>query len=167
MANPTTLNLACLRQCHALEHGTVWVLAETQPQITLGGTATDHGFYIYGAVEPRQLEQAVQTALERFKQGEAGLAVHPRCGTNLSVRMVLTLGLSLGCGSLLPRRPLPRLLGVGLAVFGASLLARDLGALTQRHLTTAIPHNLVIQGVTYEKDWLGRGGHFVRVGWVN
>ncbi|WP_218081122.1 DUF6391 domain-containing protein [Anthocerotibacter panamensis] len=165
---PTSFfNLEALRQCHGLEHGTVWVLSELNPRLTLGGTSTDRGFYIYGPVETLALEAAARQALVRFGQGEESLAVHPRCGTNLSVGMLLTLGLSLGLGSLLPRRPLSQLMGMGLAVYGASVMAQSLGSLAQRHITTAIPRNLEVLSVTPQKDWWGRPAHFVAVRWVS
>jgi len=166
-ASPTFFNVEALRQCHALEHGTVWVLSEKYPQLRLGGTSTDKGFYIFGAVEPQLLEAAAHEALRRFKAGEDTLAVHPRCGTNLSVGLVLTLALSMGFNLVLPRRPLSQLMGAGLAVYGAAILARDLGALAQKHVTTAVPLNLAVLGVVEEKDWLGRTGYFVQVAWVH
>ncbi len=164
-ANPI-FNLEALRQCHALEHGTVWVLSETDPQMTLGGTSTDHGFYIFGDVDPLKLEQAARQALDRFQKGETNLAVHPRCGTNISVGMLLTMVFSLGFNSFLPRRPLPQLLGAGLAFYGASALAQSVGALAQRHITTSIPINLEVLSVEPQKDFLGRTGYFVAVRWV-
>jgi len=165
-AAPSFLNLEALRQCHALEHGTVWVLSEKQPRLSLGGTSTDQGFYIYGPVQPQELERAAREALARFAKGEDDLAVHPRCGTNLSVSMLLILGLTLGLNTILPRRPFPQLLGAGLAVYGTSLLGIPLGMLAQRHVTTAIPRNLEVLSVEKTKDWLGRSGHFVAVRWV-
>ncbi len=159
-------NLEALRQCHALEHGTVWVLSEQQPRMSLGGTSTAKGFYIYGPVETSDLEQAAHEALARFKKGAPDLAVHPRCGTNISVGMLLTMGLSVGINRILPARPFAQILGVGLAIYGASLFASSLGALAQRHVTTAIPLDLEILSVKKQKDWLGRPSHFVAVQWT-
>jgi len=58
----------------------------------LGGLSTDQGFYLYGQVNTAALERAVRVA-QRLTTGEWHLAVHPRCGTNLSVGM-----LAAGCG---------------------------------------------------------------------
>jgi plasmid stabilization system protein ParE len=161
-----SFNLEALRQCHALEHGTVWVLSEWYPHLSLGGTSTDRGFYIFGSVTQERLEEAAREALRRFQQGAEELAVHPRCGTNLSAGILLLLLLTLGLSALLPRRPLAQTMGLGLAVYGTSVLSENVGAFAQRHITTAIPRNLEITGVQAQKDWLGRSGLFVAVRWV-
>jgi len=91
---PGVKELLMLRQVHALEHGTIWVLSEGNDNENLGGLSTDQGFYIYGQVNQNNLQQAVHRALQRLQGGEWNLAIHPRCGTNLSVTMVLTAGLA-------------------------------------------------------------------------
>ncbi|MBC8122796.1 MAG: hypothetical protein H7Y22_13265 [Gemmatimonadaceae bacterium] len=155
-----------VRQVHALEHATIWVLSE-QTQIHLGGASTDRGFFVYGQVDSGDLLRAAHQALRRINQGEERLAVHPRCGTNLSVGMLLTAAMSLGVGLFLPRRPLPQLLGAVAAAFTAAQIAGELGAMAQRHLTTSIPRNLEIVGVKTLTDWLGRRSHFVEVSYIS
>lgn len=155
-----------VRQVHALEHATIWVLAE-QTQIHLGGASTDRGFFVYGQVDSGDLLRAAHQALRRINQGEERLAVHPRCGTNLSVGVLLTAAMSLSVGMFLPRRPLSQLLGVVAAAFAAAQVAGELGAITQRHLTTSIPRNLEIVGVKTLTDWLGRRSHFVEVSYIS
>ncbi len=171
---PGLKELLMLRQVHALEHGTVWMLGEmanpgTSQRLldneSLGGLSTDRGFYLYGPVHKINLVRAVRLALERFKQGEWDLAVHPRCGTNMSVAMVLTTGLALGTSWLLPRGPLTQLAGLGLAATMASQLSPDLGTLVQRYLTTAIPFNLEITDIYPTTDLWGRSAYFVEVDW--
>lgn len=171
---PGLKELLTLRQVHALEHGTVWMLGEitnpgASPKLldneSLGGLSTDRGFYLYGPVSKIHLVRAVRSALERFNQGEWDLAVHPRCGTNLSVAMVLTTGLALGTSWLLPRGPIAQLAGLGLAATMASQLSPDLGSLVQRYLTTAIPFNLEIADIYPTKDLWGRSAYFVEVRW--
>jgi hypothetical protein len=91
--------------------------------------------------------------------------VHPRCGTNVSVGMFLTVGLALGAHFLLPRGPIEQILGLGLAAATATQLAPDVGSLAQRYLTTAVPFNLAIAEITATPDLWGRPSHFVQVRW--
>lgn len=163
-----------LRQVHALEHATVWVLGDsilglgtrfTDNQL-IGGMSTEQGFYIYGNLDVVSLQRAVQLALQRITRGEWNLAVHPRCGTNLSVGMLLTVGLSLGIHLLLPKGPIEQLIALGIATTAAAYLAPDLGKLAQKYVTTGIPFNLEISNITYTRDVWGHPAHFVRVRWV-
>lgn len=171
---PGLKEILMLRQVHALEHATVWVLGERQGTATttpefvdnnLGGLSTDQGFYLYGDVNPVDLQRAVPIALGRLTRGEWNLAVHPRCGTNLSVGMFLTATLALGAHLLLPRGPIEQILGLGIATTAATQLAPDVGSLAQKYLTTAIPFNLAIEDITPTSDIWGRPSHFVQVRW--
>lgn len=169
---PGLKELLMVRQVHALEHATVWVLDERQATTSspsdknsLGGLSTDEGFYLYGQVNTTDLKRAVPTALSRLKTGEWDLAVHPRCGTNLSVGMFLTAGLAIGAHLLLPRSPLEQMLGIGIAAATATQLTPDLGTLAQRYLTTSIPFNLAITDISATSDLWGRAAHFVQVRW--
>ena len=179
---PGLKEILMLRQVHALEHGTVWVLSEREkkfetgilegnkPKIdneTLGGLSTDRGFYLYGRVDRLDLKRAVYQALDRLKLGEWNLAIHPRCGTNLSVAMLLTSGLVLGTHLLLPRLPLTQLFGAGIAATTAANLAPDLGKEAQRYLTTSIPFNLQIKDISSTTDLWGRSAYFVSVEWYS
>ena len=104
---PGLKEILMLRQVHALEHATVWVLGESDSdQITsmsknhqfdnklLGDLSTEQEFYLHGQVNIASLQRAVRVALQRLTGGESDLAVHPRCGTNVSVGMLLTVGLA-------------------------------------------------------------------------
>jgi Domain of unknown function (DUF6391) len=179
---PGLKELLMLRQVHALEHATVWVLSETARTPTpistsnvadrptdntsLGGVSTDRGFYLYGSVTSSQLYRAAQTALHRIQSGEWDLAVHPRCGTNVSVGMLLSAGFAFVFNQVLPKTPLEQLLGLGLAATAAAQIAPDVGEVVQRYVTTAIPFNLTIEDVLPTQDLWGRTAHFVRVGWT-
>lgn len=175
---PGLKEIVMLRQVHALEHATVWVLSGVRshqnrtknPQPAdnelLGGMSTDQGFYLYGQVDTGELKRAVHAALHRIVAGEWDLAVHPRCGTNLSVGMVLTAGLAVGMSAILPRDPVGQMVGVGIAAVAAAQLTPDLGGLAQRYVTTAIPFNLAIASIAPVPDPFGRPAHFVRVKWV-
>ncbi|MGL5082336.1 MAG: DUF6391 domain-containing protein [Microcoleaceae cyanobacterium] len=166
---PGMKEILSVRQVHALEHATVWVLSEQNsesPQAdSLGGMSTPDGFYLYGEVESNRLNRAVQTALSRLTQGEWNLAVHPRCGTNLSVNLLLTGGLALGINGLLPKGPLEQLLGFAAAAALAQQLAPDLGQLAQQYVTTAIPFDLAVDEITCVQDTWGRPTHFIKVHW--
>lgn len=176
---PGLKELLMLRQVHALEHATVWVLCEMQqrkqrqgsnvtPQLdneTLGGLSTEQGFYLYGQINRLDLQRAVREALQRLKQGEWHLAVHPRCGTNLSVAMLLTAGLVIGTHLVLPRGPIEQLIGLGLAASTAMQLAPDVGMSVQKYLTTSIPFNLEVVEISSTQDMGKHPAYFVRVHW--
>ncbi|WP_017651837.1 DUF6391 domain-containing protein [Fortiea contorta] len=176
---PGLKEILMVRQVHALEHATVWVLGESKNARTspgnvsntqidhelLSGLSTEQGFYLYGEVNISDLRRAVSLALHRLIDGETELAVHPRCGTNLSVAMLLTAGLAVGVHLLLPFRPVEQLIGLGLAATTAAEIAPDLGAVAQRYLTTAIPFNLAVENITLTRDAWGRHGHFVKLCW--
>jgi hypothetical protein len=139
-----------VRQVHALEHATVWSLSQQSGQAdneSLGGLSTEQGFYLYGQVQTTEVRRAVQTALDRITCGEWDLAIHPRCGTNLSVGMLLTASLALGVHLIFPRGLIEQLVGLGLATSTASQLTPELGRLVQQYVTTSIPFNLAVQDV--------------------
>lgn len=70
---------------HALEHATIHVLSEKERNFSAQGNSTHKGFYlnIYGDVAEEKVHTAVTEALQRMKDGEHHLAVHPNCGTVL------------------------------------------------------------------------------------
>ena len=168
-----------LRQVHALEHATVWVLGENKKPYSppgtaskmplddelLGGLSTEQGFFLYGDVNINDLRRAVTLAKHRLTRGEWDLAVHPRCGTNVSVAMLLTAGLAATVPFILPFRPVEQLIGFGLAATAAAEIAPDLGMLTQRYITTSIPFNLAVENITIAHDFWGKESHFVKVCW--
>lgn len=176
---PGLKEILMLRQVHALEHATVWVLSgaksnhvptQTSANVeidneSLGGLSTERGFYLYGEVNISDLRRAVTLARHRLTTGEWDLAVHPRCGTNLSVAMLLTGGLAFCAHLLLPRGPIEQLIGLGIAATTAAEIAPDMGELVQRYLTTAIPFNLTVENITLTRDVWGREGHFIQVRW--
>ncbi|MBW4442433.1 MAG: hypothetical protein KME10_14605 [Plectolyngbya sp. WJT66-NPBG17] len=168
-----------VRQVHALEHATVWILSglpdrRTVPSQTdwtdnsgLGGLSTEQGFYLYGQANTAEVKRAVNQALERITHGEWNLAVHPRCGTNLSVGMLLTASIAFGIHLLLPRNPIEQLLGLGVAATTASQLAPELGRFAQQYITTSIPFNLKVCEVSSVQDSWGRPAHFIQTEWID
>ena len=179
---PGLKEILMLRQVHALEHATVWILSDLEQarqkqeasfsinhsdNETIGGMSTEKGFYLYGEINPLKLKRAVCLALNRLKHGEWDLALHPRCGTNASVAMVLTTGAILTTYIFLPRDPVGQLLGLGLTTTVASWLAPDIGMSVQKYFTTAIPFNLKIREIAETVDNIGRPAHFVSLQWQN
>jgi hypothetical protein len=176
---PGLKEILMLRQVHALEHATVWLMGEnknlssplgttTNMQLDdelLGGLSTEQGFFLYGDVNISDLRRAVTLAQHRLTTGEWDLAVHPRCATNVSVAMLLMAGLAASVPFILPFRPVEQLIGLGLAATAAAEIAPDLGMLTQRYITTSIPFNLAVENITITRDFWGRESHFVRVYW--
>ncbi len=123
-----------IRQNHALEHATVTILATMIPNLRVSARSSGRGFIIFGDVDRHKVRAAAQVALERLQAGEAELAIHPNCGTNLAVGMLLALisgllVLSLGRSRL---RVIPALAG---ALLAASL-GRPVGTMVQKHVTT-------------------------------
>jgi Domain of unknown function (DUF6391) len=171
---PGLKEILMLRQVHALEHATVWVLSERRNSIRppqrwddsqLSGLSTDQGFYLYGQVGLADLNRAVRHALDRITHGEQQLAIHPRCGTNLSAQLCLTASLVCGAHLFLPKNPIAQILGLTTAAAIASQLAPTLGTWAQENLTTAIPFNLRVQAICPIQDNVGRPAHFVQVNW--
>jgi len=170
-----------VRQIHALEHATVWMLSDvvnskrsklvaghlSADNETIGGLSTEKGFYLYGEINPLKLRQAVNLALVRLQQGEWNLALHPRCGTNSSVAAILTAGMAIVAHLSLPRSPFHQIAGMGLAALTANYLAPDLGIYVQKYVTTAIPFNLKLQKITKITDKSGNSGYFVRLKWIS
>ncbi|MCY7273825.1 MAG: DUF6391 domain-containing protein [Phormidesmis sp. CAN_BIN44] len=176
---PRLKEVLMLRQVHRLEHATVWVLSgaahtsipgdnRSQASIDsggLGGLSTEQGFYLYGQVKTSDVSRAVSEALRRIKS-EWNLAVHPRCGTNLSVEVLLTAGLAWGAFALLPKGAIEQLLGFGVAATAAAQLTPELGRVVQQYVMTAIPFNLEVQDISAVQDAWSRPAHFVRVQWI-
>jgi hypothetical protein len=172
---PGLKEILMTRQVHALEHATVWVLTNMAGRASsptaintesLGGLSTDRGFYLYGEASTPDIHRAAQIALRRITTGEWNLAVHPRCGTNLSVGMLLTAGLTIGASTVLPKDPISQIMAIGMAAIAATQLTPELGALAQQYVTTAIPFNLAISTINLTRDEMGQPSHFVEVQWV-
>lgn len=170
-----------IRQVHALEHATVWLLSDIKgsnrtklsssylstDNETIGGLSTDKGFYLYGDINPVKLKRAVNSALSRLQKGEWNLALHPRCGTNSSVAMLLTAGMAATAHLSLPKEPIHQFIGMGLATLAANFVAPDLGIYVQKHITTSIPFNLKLKKITKIIDKSGDRSFFVQLDWVN
>ncbi len=169
-----------IRQVHALEHATVWMLSDltglskdklsssylSTDNETIGGLSTEKGFYLYGEINPLQLKRAVNSALNRLQKGEWDLALHPRCGTNSSVAMLLTAGMTMTAHFSLPREPIHQFFGMGLATLAANYLAPDIGIYVQKYITTSIPFNLKLKKIARFISKSGDRSYFVQLDWV-
>lgn len=126
-----------IRRNHATEHATIHVLTSWLPHVSPSGRADHRGFFLYGDVPTDAVREAANEAVKRLQAGEAHLAVHPRCGTNLVVAGLLA-GLSSMVASIgRPRSLLDRLPRMVLATTLAVLAAQPLGPMIQEKVTTS------------------------------
>jgi hypothetical protein len=123
-----------VRQNHALEHATFTILARMTPNLNASARSSGDGFIIFGNVDLELLRRALDEALTRLQAGEAELAIHPNCGTNLAVGISLvTIGTLLG---LVSSRTRTRVATATASAFTGWAAARPLGEYVQRHFTT-------------------------------
>ncbi len=125
-----------VRQNHALEHATIHVLSWRNPQVRIVGRSTPSGFLIYGPLDTQEVAGAASEALARLQQGEAQLAVHPRCGTNLAVTSLLAGTAAFGATLGRPRSKIDRLPLALMAATAATLIAQPLAYRIQEFVTT-------------------------------
>src|SRR5205823_5158398 len=110
------------------------------------------GFFVFGQIDTTELRSAIEEALVRLKRGEAELAIHPRCGTNLAVAGVLS-GLAAALASQLKPRQ-NRFSYAVLASLGALMVAPRIGSETQRYFTTlADLDDLRVESVERRRLW--------------
>ncbi len=129
-----------VRRNHALEHATLQVLAEKNPQLRMAGYSDPRGFWLVGQIETDQVEEGVRQALSRLQNGEHKLAIHPNCGTNL-----VTSGFVAGAFAWLgmqgagrnARDRVERLPLVITLVTLAMVLSQPLGPMVQERVTTS------------------------------
>ena len=126
-----------IRRNHATEHATIHILSSRLANLKVAGRADHKGFFLYGDVSTDQVRSAVEEALWRLQSGEAHLAVHPRCGTNLVVAGLLAGVSSLVVTSGRPQSLLDRLPRMVLATTLGVLAAQPLGPVIQEKVTTS------------------------------
>ena len=146
------------RRNHALEHATLHMLARTH-KINMAGHSNPTGFFIFGELRTDEVRAALNEAYDRLRSGEAGLAIHPGCGTNLVATAFLpgTLAWLPFQGARSTRGRIMLLpLAIILAVFGF-FLSRPLGTWLQRSVTTeADLGNMRIVDVTLARKGVHR-----------
>jgi hypothetical protein len=129
-----------VRRNHGLEHATINVLIQRNPNFSLVGRSDWRGFLIMGEVETKEVDSAAREALARLQAGESDLAIHPRCGTMLATTGVLSgmaAFFALGVGRSRSRFRWTYLPEALMAATVAALIAQPLGFLLQQYVTTS------------------------------
>ena len=140
------------RRNHGLEHATLNILSKSHPGKAFAGHSDGSGFWILGEISSEELSLAIESALGKLGEGQAELAIHKNCGTNLLVSgfaagLAGAAGL-IGVGSK-PRDKFERIPLITLFSTAALLLARPLGPVIQRKITVnPDPGDLQITGIT-------------------
>lgn len=138
-----------VRRNHALEHATVHMLAARIKGLRIAGRSTDGGYILIGNVPQAAVEEAAAEALRRMQNGEAKLALHPNCGTNLVTTGAMTTFASLIGLRSSQRLTLDRLSWTMVLMIFAVLSSQSLGMKLQEHITTkGDPGDLEIVSVT-------------------
>jgi hypothetical protein len=132
--------IGAVRRNHALEHATMQVLTEKYKGVPMAGVSNPQGFLLVADLPTEIVTEAALEAEKRLKAGESQLAIHPHCGTNLvapalAAWAAASLALWAGSGSKKPR--LPQFILALLTAVPVYLLARPLGPLLQKTLTTS------------------------------
>ncbi|HEX6543454.1 MAG TPA: DUF6391 domain-containing protein [Ktedonobacterales bacterium] len=122
------------RQNHALEHATMTLLSRVLPGLNASARSNARGFIIFADVPLEDVGRVSEEALERLRAGESELAIHPNCGTNLAVGLSLAMAGSLF--ALTAMRPRTRIATVAAGSLAGMTVARPLGTLMQRYITT-------------------------------
>ena len=132
--------IARVRRNHALEHATLTILRQKGVRSALGGISGPSGFWLFGSIDPTVLQESVEEALRRLRDGEQRLAINANCGTNYAVPGVLA-ALAAWIVMIGPGKPdfknkLERLPFLMLLVTLILILSRPLAALVQEKITT-------------------------------
>ena len=132
--------IGAVRRNHALEHATMQILAEKYKGVRMAGLSNPQGFLLIADLPTEIVTEAALEAEKRLKAGESQLAIHPHCGTNLAAPALAAgaaawLALLASSGSKKPR--LPQFIFALLIAVPVFILARPLGPLMQKKLTTS------------------------------
>jgi Domain of unknown function (DUF6391) len=142
-----------IRQNHALEHATITILSGMVPELRVSARSSSNGFIVFGDVDLAQLRSALDEALHRLQAGEASLAIHPNCGTNLAVGVSLvTIGTLLGMTA---SHRSTRLASAAAASVAGLMGARPVGQLVQKYVTTLPDLNGVSVTGVYRRKFFG------------
>lgn len=136
MESNTVLFSRRVRQNHALEHATVTILARDLPGLAVSARSYRRGFTIFAPIDPAKVRAAADEALRRLQAGESHLAIHPNCGTNLAVGASLAMLGSLFALNASGARARARVASAVASSLAGMAVARPLGQVVQRHVTT-------------------------------
>lgn len=145
-----------IRRNHGLEHATIHILARRNHKLSLVGRSDWNGFTLYGPVDTSEVKYAARDALRRLRQGEADLAIHPRCGTVLATTGFLTglaafLAVSLDGGGSRKRIHWATIPIAVLAATMAAIVAQPLGLMLQeRYTVSGEPGSLEIKNISLQ-----------------
>ena len=148
-----------VRQNHAVEHATITLLMARDRSLPLvGGRSNHRGYFVFGPVDTAALEAAAAEALARLQRGEAELAIHPNCGTNLVTTGAMAGLATLAATAISRRRQAGLADRAAVAVMAATaavVASRPVGLRLQRDVTTlADVADLRVESVTRRQ--LGR-----------
>jgi hypothetical protein len=149
-----------VRQNHALEHATISLLGLRVPGSILRGRSTANGFYVFGEANIDDLRDCAAEALERLRNGEPEMAIHPRCGTNLAVAGMMAGLSSVLVGEIPPRRN--RYSRAVLASLVSLFLAPPVGTFVQKRFTTQTPSGGMTIVDVSRRGMFGGHSHFVQ-----
>lgn len=123
-----------LRKNHGLEHATANILEKEYGYDNLAGYAEDDGFYIIGAYNEWEVEQAARKGLALMKRGYEELAIHQKCGTSITVANLVSAIIFL---FLLFTTGYFSIINMLIAIFLANLTGPVLGQVVQKYFTTS------------------------------
>ncbi|MBV8694065.1 MAG: hypothetical protein JO125_04790 [Chloroflexi bacterium] len=149
-----------VRQNHALEHATIVLLAQKYPDVRFSGISFAVGFFVFGEVPEEAVLPTAQEALQLLRTTQPELAVHERCGTNLAVAGMLSGLSAMAVGRL--RRPYRTANNAILASTAALVLARPLGLMVQRYITTQTPNETMRIERVIPMQLFGAPAYFVK-----
>jgi hypothetical protein len=128
-----------VRRNHGLEHGTIHLLAARIPKLRMVGRSDTGGFWLIGEVETEDVIECAHGALERMRNGEHQLALHPNCGTNLVTLALLGTASTFVALAGSERQRFGRLQRLPMVAIGlmmAAIFSQPLGMRIQEHITT-------------------------------
>ena len=131
--------LSRIRRNHGLEHATIHILSRKTPRIPMAGHSDTGGFWLIGDLDTELIRTCATEALQRMKNGEHKLAIHPNCGTNF-VTAGMAGGLAGAAAMFGARRWTDKVMRLPLAVSLATLaliFTQPFGFLLQEHVTTS------------------------------
>lgn len=156
--------ISTIRRNHSLEHATMHVLSERFIGLGMAGISGLGGFYLLADLPSETIVEAAIEAAKRLKAGETELAIHDRCGTNLGTPFALAFlsywAMMIGTGQDAKRKVRRMPFAVILAV-GVFFLARPLGPMMQRLLTTSESLENLQVGYISTQKYYGRSLHHV------
>ena len=126
------------RRNHALEHSTMKILASRYHCGRMMGHSNPTGFILFADVPTELVTDAALEARKRLQNGEADLAIHPGCGTNLATSAFLAGAAALLVLNLLSGAKSPKwwhYLLAGLVFLPVYIFSRPLGPKVQEKVT--------------------------------